>query len=201
MTTATGEFAVNFNGAGNQNPWSNANFTVRNGGTTRIDTNVLRPNTTGFFAYTGSAYDGGSVSVSAEVNAVADDDEVCIGSLDQNGDGFVLRIRSLTVVVLVLDNYAVVDSFGSGAAILSADDLYAFTVTKGSPNTVAATKNGVTITLSATTYSLTLATMEAIFQLKAENVGTAAVKSLAVVDGLSAASGSPPRNLLLLGVG
>lgn len=200
MTTATGEYAFNFNGQANENPWVEAGITVRSGGTTRIDTNVLRPNTTTIFAYTGGTYDGGPVETALEVNASAVDDECLLGALDENGDGFLLEVRPTTVFVLVLDNYVVVDSNGTASITLAADDLFTFRVVKGSPNSYSATRNGSAITLSATTYALALGTLEAVWSVKAENVGTAAAKSLAVVDGLVVASATP-RNMLLLGVG
>lgn len=188
-TTATGECSVNFAALGDSNPWSNASYTVRSGGTTRIASGVLRPNTTTFFAYTGSAYDGGSISCGMEVNASAVDDETQCGALDQNGDGIMIMVRPTQAVIVVLDNYVVIDSAATVSFTLVADDLFTFTLTKGSPNTFSATRNGSALTLSATTYSLTLATLEATWQLKSENVGTAAVKSLAVVDGLTASCG------------
>lgn len=185
-TTATGEIAVNFAVLGDSNPWTNANFTIRSGGTTRIASGVLRPNTTTFFAYTGSSYDGGAITVSAEINASAVDDEPVLGALDGNGDGIMLMVRPTQVVVIVVDNYVVVDSAATASITLTADDLFTFTLTKGAPNSFSATQNGSPITLSASTYSLTLATLEATWEVKSENVGTAAIKSLAVVDGLSA---------------
>lgn len=190
-TTATGECSVNYAPLGNVNPWTNASYTVSSGGTTRVASGVLRPNTTGFFYYSGTSpgYDGGSITVAAEVNASAVDDEPVIGSVDQNGDGIMMMIRPTQVVIVVLDNYVVVDSAATATIALTADDLFTFTMTKGTPNTFSATRNGVAITLSATTYSATLATMRATWELKAENVGTAAIKSIAVVDGLSGTCG------------
>jgi hypothetical protein len=189
MTTATGDYAFNFNGQANENPWVETGITVRSGGTTRIASNVLRPNTTTFFAYTGGTYDGGAITVAAEVNASAVDDEPVLGVLDGNGDGIMLMVRPTQVVVIVLDNYVVIDSAATASVTLTADDLFTFTVTKGSPNSFSATQNGTPITLSASTYAVTLATLEATWELKSENVGTAAIKSLAVVDGLSAGGG------------
>jgi hypothetical protein len=195
MATATGEYARNFaTPEADENPFVDANFTVRSGGTARIASGLLRPNTTTFLAYSGAlSYDGGAVEVSAEVNATADDDEVLIGALDENGDGYLLRIRATAVIVLVYTAYAVVDSFGSAAVAFSADDLYSFRVTKGAPNTVAATRNGSAITLSASTHTHptgALGTLQAIWNLKAEDVGSAAIKSLAVVDGLVVGGGT-----------
>lgn len=202
MTTATGEYAVNINGVSDINPYVNGNLTNISGGTWRVASNVLRPNTTCFYAYTGSSYDGGPVAASAEINATASsDDEVCFGSLDENGDGIMLMVRTTQVVVIVLDNYVVIDSAATASITFTADDLFAFSLTKGSPNSFSATQNGSPITLSASTYSQTLSNLRAVWQLKAENVGTSAMKSFAVVDGLSAVGGSSPKRLLLLGVG
>jgi hypothetical protein len=67
---------------------------------------------------------------------------------------------------------------------LVTNDLFRITVTKGSPNTVAVTQNGTPVTLSASTYSLTLATLEASYGIYNNNVGTGAIKSLSVSDGL-----------------
>lgn len=186
-TTATGQCAVNFAPLSDVNPWTNASYSVSSGGTTRVASGVLRPNTTTFFYYSGASpgYSGSAITVSAEVNASAVDDEPVIGALDENGDGFMMMIRPTQVIVLVLDNYVVIDSNGSATITLAADDLFTFTLTKGTPNSYSATRNGVAISLSATTYPLTLSTMRATWEMKAENVGTAAVKSLAVVAGLT----------------
>ncbi len=184
MTTATGEFAFDFSGQGDENPFVDANFTDLVA-TSRIASGVLRPNLTTILAYSGSAYDAGPITVSAEVNLTASDDEVLLGVLDENGDGIMLRVGTTGVIVLIYDNYAVIDSNGSATTTFTPDDLYGFTVTKGSPNSYAATKNGSPLTLSATTYSLTLSNLRAAWSLKSENVGLSAIKSLAVVDGLS----------------
>jgi hypothetical protein len=190
---ATGQYAVDFSVLADQNPWSDANFTVRSGGTTRIASGLQRPNTSTIYAYTGGTYDGTAIEVAAEINATAVDDEVMMGALDQNGDGFLIRVQPTAVIVLVYDNYVVVDSFGSATPTWVSNDIYTFKVTKGSPNSVVAKRNGSTITLSASTYSLSLATLEAIWNLQAENVGASAVKSIAVVSGLvTAAAYVPP---------
>lgn len=187
-TTATGEFAFNFATQGNENPFVDASFTARLG-TTQIASGLLKANSAAsLIAYTGGTYDGGAVSVSLEVNATAADDECLLGALDQNGDGYLLRVGLTSVVVLVYDNYAVVDSAGSGTIVFVTDDLFTFTLTKGSPNSYSATQNGTPITLSQTTDTLTLATMEAVWGAKFDNAGLAAIKSLAVVDGLSVSS-------------
>lgn len=199
MTTATGDVAVNFAVLGDANPWTDADFTVRSGGTTRVASGVLRPNLTTFFAYTGGTYDGGPITVSAEVNASASSDEPVLGALDENGDGIMLMVQPTQVVVIVIDNYVVIDSGGTAAITLTADDLFTFTLTKGSPNTYSATHNGSPLTLSASSYSLTLATLEATWELKSENVGTSAIKSLAVVDGLSTGGGGSTGRGRLIG--
>lgn len=186
-TTATGQCSVNYAVLGDANPWTNADYTVSSGGTTRIVSGLLRPNATGFFYYSGAApsYNGGAITVSAEVNAAATDDEVYLGSLDENGDGIMLEVGPTAVFVLILDNYVVIDSAGTAATTLTADDLYSFTMTKGSPNTYSATKNGVPLSLSQTSYSIALGTMRATWSLIFGNVGASAVKSLAVVAGLT----------------
>jgi hypothetical protein len=185
-TTATGQCAVNFAVLPDENPWVDADFTVRNGGTTRIASGLVLANTTGIFAWTGTpTYDGGAITCSMEINVTAADDESLCGALDENGDGFLLEVSPTAVFVLVLDNYAVIDSNGTAAITFATDDLFTFTVTKGSPNSYSATRNGVAISLSATTYSLALGTLEAAWSITFGNTGVGAIKSLAIVDGLT----------------
>lgn len=189
MTTATGEVAFNFATQSNENPFVDPLFTARVG-TTQIASGLLKVNSAAsLIAYTGSTYDGGSITTAIEVNATAVDDECLLGALDQNGDGYLLRVGPTSVIVLVYDNYAVIDSAGSATITFTANDLFTFTLTKGSPNSYSATRNGSAITLSQTTdATLTLATLESIYGGKNENVGAAAIKSFAVVDGTASSS-------------
>lgn len=191
MATATGEFAFNFATAGDENPFVDPSFTDLLAGDAQIASGLLRQ--VGFqdylMAYTGGTYDGGPVGASVEVNASGSGDEVLVGALDENGDGFLLRIRNGQAIVLVYTAYAIVDSNGSNAITLATDDLIEFTVTKGSPNSYAATQNGSPLTLSATTYTKSLSNLRAVWGHIAGNVGASAIKSLAVTDGL-AVSGS-----------
>jgi hypothetical protein len=201
MTTATGEFAFNFATHGNENPFVDANFTDLLAGDAQVNGGVLIQ--TGFahylMAYTAGTYDGGPVTVSAEVNATASDDEVLLGVLDENGDGFVLEVSPTGVFVLVYTAYAVTDSAGTAAITFTADDLFTFAVTKGSPNTYAATQNGTPITLSQSSEAKTLSNLRGAWGFNVGNVGAGSIKSLAVVDGLTVGGGGTGRGRLVGG--
>jgi hypothetical protein len=203
MTTATGEYAFNFAAQANQSPFTNANFTDLLAGHAQISSGLLRQLSFADYlvGYTGGTYDGGPITVSAEIDATGDGDEVLLGALDQSGDGLLLRVGPSSVAVLVYTGFAVVDSAGTGSATLSASDLYAFTVTKGSPNTYSATRNGAPITLSQSSEAKSLGTLRAVWGHIAGNVGASAIKSIAVVDGLSAgiATVSPSNAALSVG--
>jgi len=190
-TTATGEFAFNFATQGNENPFVDASFTDRLASDAQISGGLLTQ--VGFahylVAYTGGTYDGGSITASVEVDATAVDDEVLVGALDENGDGFMLEISPTAVFVLVYTAYAVVDSVGTASITFTADDLFEFTLTKGSPNTYSATQNGTPITLSQSSEAKTLGTMEAVWGFNVGNAGLGTIQSLAVVDGLSVGGG------------
>jgi hypothetical protein len=149
MTTATGQYAINFGAPlADQNPWVDAAWTKRSGGTDRIASGLLRPNVTAFYSYTGATYSGSSITIGIEVNAAATDDEVVGYITDSSGNGFGIQIASTIVVVTVLTAWVVTDSVGTAAITLGTNDLFTFQVTKGTPNTVAVTRNGSTLTLS-----------------------------------------------------
>lgn len=188
MSTATGEYAFDFSVQSNQNPFSNANFTAGLGAA-QISSGLLQPNSSCLYLYTGGTYDGGPVESSVEINATAaTDDEALVAVLDENGDGYALEVRPAGVVILVYTAYAVVDSAGTGTITFTANDLFNFKVTKGTPNTYIAKQNGSTITLSQTTDTKTLSNLRAGFGLNDNNVGSGRIKSFAVVDGLSVGS-------------
>jgi hypothetical protein len=190
MTTATGQYAINFGTPlADQNPWVDAAWTKRSGGTDKIASGLLRPNTTAFYSYTGAAYSGSSITIGVEVNAAATDDEVVGYITDSSGNGFGIQIAPTIVVVTVLTAWVVTDSVGTASITLGTNDLFTFQVTKGTPNTVAVTRNGSTLTLSTSTYSLSLPNpLEGGLCPKAENVGLSAIKSFAIVSGLSTGS-------------
>jgi hypothetical protein len=191
MTTATGQVAVNFVGTTDENPWVDSNFTVRSGGTTRIEGDLLKPNAgTGYFAYTGGSYSGDTIVVSAEVHSVGSFDECYIGALDENGDGIMLWVSLTNVFVVIIDNYTEVDSAGSASNTFVADDLFEISITKGTPNTYSVKKNGTPLSISASSYAKTLSNLEATWSLVNGNVGASSFKSIAVVSGLSGGVGN-----------
>lgn len=194
MTTATGQYAINYAVLGDANPYSNSDFTNVTG-TVRISSGLLRANADWIGKYTGGTYDGTAVGVGFEVNASPLNDEVYGGVLDQNNDGFLLRIRPTGCFVFVYTAAALVDSFGSGSFTLATDDLFTFTCTKGSPNTVAVTRNGSSVTLSQSTYTKTLGNLAGAMQIVNGNVGAGAIKSFAITTGLSVASAKAPPPL------
>jgi len=194
MSTATGQYAFNFNGQSDQNPFSNANFTaVLSPGTGQILSNLFQHDS-GFnhaiYAYNGTsgAYAGTPVTSKFEVHASGVGDSAVGGCLDENKTGFLLEINGTAYRITYYLTGTQNDIVTSGTlGSFTADDLFEITVTKGSPNTLSCKQNGSTITLTTSTYTATLSNMTAVFGLFPDNTGATSVKSFAV-DGLSGGS-------------
>lgn len=193
MTTATGQFAIDYSGVGDVNPYTNANLTQ--GATNSQVTSGLLVHvsfTNSIYMYNGTMSGAGVATSKVEAHASGGDDGVRLYVLDENNDGFVADIDGTAVIIPYFDNGAQTDVAATATlGSFTADDLFVFTVTKGTPNSFTLTQNGSGVTLSASTYSATLGTIKPGFGLQVNNSGACSIKSIAF-DGLAAGgSGNP----------
>lgn len=193
MATVTGEYAINFATESNENPWVDANFTLRTAATGRIESGVLTGSTTCWYEHSGGAYDGGDVTAKMELGATSGGgDYARCGCLDENGDGYVFSAgdsSSNNCGILRYDNwvYAAVVQLTTVGTLASGSEI-AITVTKGSPNTIVVTHNGSQIQ-STTDSGATLGTVHAGLGTVNGNVAGTTIRSFAV-DGLSGGGGA-----------
>jgi hypothetical protein len=198
VTAATGEYTYSFTQA-DEAPFSDAAFTHVTTETGRILSNVFRcaAGRAGFgeasYLYTGGTYDGGDVTAKIEVisTSSAGDDALAI-ICDENGDGYFLTVRGSLVAVDYTQDYGQTSTTSVGynnSVTFTTGDVYGLTVTKGSPNTVAVTQNGstVTMTVGGNTHSATLGTLKAGFGVNPNDTGSVTLGSFAA-DGLVTSS-------------
>lgn len=152
MTTATGQYVLDFKAESPEDPWSDANWTVRTGGfaITSGSPNYLRPDpggldyTTNLASYEGSTYAGSTWSVRVECGSLSDRISLFIGN--SGGAGYSFRFVGSSAVIQRHEYWA----NGINAAIrtassfsVAAGDVVEFSLTAGSPNTFKMKKNGV----------------------------------------------------------
>jgi hypothetical protein len=189
MTTASGQFAYAFSGS--QNPFSNANFTDLNGTSQLVASGYLTDKTgvLALMAYNGNsgAYDGSDVTAIAEVNFCGTSDSIKLGCLDESGNGYIVTLYYWAAYA----QSTLVD--GSTLGSFTADDLFAVTVTKGSPNHILVTQNGAdTVGFSPHTHTQAgLGNMRAVFGQLPNNLGNEKIKSVAV-NGISVGGSIAP---------
>lgn len=190
MSTATGDYALDFSGLSNQNPFSNANFTnIQN--TMQVFSGLLShiAYASATIAFTGGTYDGGNVVAKAEVHDCGGgDDWVRIGVVDGNNTGYWLEMNGTAAYISYYANGAYDSVVGTATMpTFVADSNFEIEVTKGSPNAIAVRRNGSNVTFTASTHTATLGAMRAEWGIIPNNAGACTFKSIAV-DGLVTAS-------------
>tara|TARA_R110001632_G_scaffold90907_1_gene195095 strand:- start:1969 stop:2823 length:855 start_codon:yes stop_codon:yes gene_type:complete len=102
MTTATGDYAIDWSGVGDINPYTSADFAAEGGGAFKIQTGMLRPAASSgrrFFAYTGEAVSGDIYVAKVEVghsDATAAGDFTGPAILDVSGNGYGIEANGAT---------------------------------------------------------------------------------------------------------
>lgn len=172
MTTATGDFAIDFAPLGNSDPYTNANLTQFDTGyNVKILTNVLRPSATGtsvFGArriyYNGTMTAGATVRSTIEIaNAGAGDYEIA-WAIKTDGTGYAIRASGTAVSLVTVTGVAGSPAFtglvSGTAASMASGDLLTIEVIPDTPapgtNTINGLLNGVLIsgvTITDATYT------------------------------------------------
>jgi hypothetical protein len=200
MTTATGEFAINFAALGDSNPYTNANLTYISTGRAQVASGVLRyasGNAEVAPRYNGSM-GSGEIRSKVELGTVGSGgDEAGAAILNSSGDGYAVKITGATSAVCVrLAALAIADFPSSGTVSAATGDVWElrrngnnFTVYQN--NTIV---SALSFTDSTVTTGLSFAPL-----IIANNTGAATLVSFAG-DGIAAVAASSNR-MLLLGVG
>lgn len=111
MTTATGDFAIDFSGLGDVSPYTNVNFTVEGASTFKIESGALEPNTGGytFFAYTDQATIGDVYVIKIETTfSNAGGNPAVAAVLDSFGDGYGLELNGSQTRMRRYESYGLV---------------------------------------------------------------------------------------------
>lgn len=213
MTTATGDFAINFAVLGDADPYTNANFSlIDTGFNFKILTNVLRPSNGGSgqfglrrWRYTGTVTGGGATLESKiELGNGAGGDEYQSGLLAADGSGYLMRGNQTSVSINTVDaagTYAGLISGTAGSA--ASGDVLSLRWVPGT-NTLTVFLNGVAVSGSGpggllavvdSTYTSGLAHS---LGFDAQNASATTIASWAG-DGITITS--ILKNMLLLGAG
>lgn len=194
MATCTGDYAYDFTGQSNEAPWVETGYSDLTN-TMRIVSGLLQPaaGVEARLAFTGSgtaySYTGGAVTAKAEINESAGGgDWIQFGCLDQNGDGYLLEMNGTSGYISYYDNNTFSAVVGTATVTFATNDNWNVTVTKGSPNSIAVTRNGGAVTFTTSTHTATLADMRAVWGATDGNVAGCKYKSIAV-DGMTGGGG------------
>lgn len=203
MTTATGDFAINFAALGNADPYTNANLTAIDAGTIAITSGLLKPSGAALAQfgerrrrYSGAMQAGAIIRAYLEIGTAANDDLAIAGIYAADGSGYELYVQNNATTVGIRTINAALSTAGliSGTAAFANGDVAMLELNQ-STHTLTAYKRldsgvGGYIQIGAvqavdTTYTVGLAFG---FALDAENANATTVKSFAG-DGI--ATGTP----------
>lgn len=202
MTTATGEFAINYAGESNAAPYTNASMAYPTGsGTGQVLSGVFRYNagaTTVVHRYTGSM-GSGEIRSKIELGTIGTGgDESGAAIIDTNGDGYAVKLQSSTALVIVrLDNFATAD-FLDSATVSACATGDVVELRRSAAGQFTVWRNGTQLTDLDVTDTTVTAGLSAGPMIVADNVGNSTIVSWAI-DGIAASARTP--GLCLLGVG
>lgn len=188
MTTATGEFAINFAPLSNANPYTNASLTYGTGDQHQILSNVNKP--TGFTGRTRHYYNG-SMSASATIRAIIEvaanpgsSDDHVLWIATTAGVGYFATLNGVNVAISHTVNGGLVSTTITAPV---SGDLVSLELNQ-STHVLTLYVNGVSVL--NTTDSTTTAGLTAGYGFFPNNGNDATTRSFAV-DGLAAAAGKP----------
>lgn len=146
MTTATGDYAIDWSGVSDVNPYTNAGWTAEGPGGFTIQSGSLRPiaaDGRNFFAYTGAAVSGDVYSAKMEVNHASASglDQNGPAILDTSGNGYCVEVNGVNTRLRKVVAYNTSGIAYDDVAYVSGD-VFEITVDV-SDGSVEAFKNGV----------------------------------------------------------
>lgn len=200
MTTATGEFAVNYAGLGDSNPYTNASLTYISTGRAQIASGVLRyasGNAEVAHRYNG-AMGSGEIRSKIELGTIGTGgDELGAAILNSSGDGYAVKITGTTSAVCVrLEALAIADFPSSGTISAATGDVWEL---RRNGNNFTVYQNGSIVSALSFTDSTVTTGLSFSPLIIANNTGAATLISFAG-DGIAAVAASSNK-MLLLGVG
>jgi hypothetical protein len=153
MTTATGDFAINFAALGNADPYTNSNLTlIDTGWNFKILSSVLRPSSTGSglfhmrrVRYNGAMNSGVVLKSKVEIGNSASGDYIYTFLLKSDGSGYAVEINTVNVgIKSVATNGTLTGLQGATLSAIASGDVIEIWWDP-SNNLVSAYQNGVAI--------------------------------------------------------
>jgi hypothetical protein len=199
VTTATGQYQINFVPLANQNPWVDPDWTGKLF-TAYQGTLQIRGAPTAWLGQAGgqSLYQANGLSydptaiqkLTVEVKTGASTDRLYLSLADSSGNGYIAEYDPIaaTLYISFCQNWVVVDVLYPAITGIPGvnGDLFAISVQTGNPDTIIAFLNGAEV--GTRTKALSHGTLMAGFGTINNNAGTAGAYSLAI-DGLLVSSG------------
>lgn len=199
MTTATGDFAVNFAALANADPYSNANFTpIDSGLAVQILSSALKPSNTGGgqfglrrFRYNGAMQAGAIIRAKVEIGNAASGDEDNCAIIDSTGAGYLLQINATAVGIRTVNAAGTTAGLvGATATSAASGDVFVLELNQAT-HTLVGYLNGTAISGFSVTDSTYTTGLAFGFAFDSENSNASTIKSFAG-DGISLAAVAIP---------